>query len=139
MSASERHEYDKSVSDEVLYDCAWLSEFAATTVIVHAAFLRQSEREYFRRLAQELAVPFAIASMQARGTDLTARIARRLSESNDASEADQAVLKSLRSKQEALSTAEQPYAVVFLNKGEGFAIDSKTWENWAMVAARLSI
>ena len=101
---------------------------AGTTVIVDAAFLRQSEREYFRRLAQELAVPFAIASMQARGTDLTARIARRLSESNDASEANLAVLKSLRSKQEALSTAEQPYAVVFLNKGEGFAIDSKTWE-----------
>lgn len=100
---------------------------AGTTVIVDAAFLRQSEREYFRRLAHELAVPFAIASLQAGATDLTTRISRRLCESNDASEADLAVLESLQSKQEALSPAEQARAVAFLNEGEGFALDASAW------------
>jgi aminoglycoside phosphotransferase family enzyme/predicted kinase len=100
---------------------------AGTTVIVDAAFLRQSEREYFRLLAHELAVPFAIASLQARATDLTIRISRRLRESNDASEADLAVLESLKSKQEALSPAEQSQAVAFLNEGEGFAFDASAW------------
>jgi hypothetical protein len=100
---------------------------AGTTVIVDAAFLRQSEREYFRGLAHQLAVPFAIASMQAGATDLTTRISRRLCESNDASEADLAVLESLQSKQEALSPAEQVRAVAFLNEGEGFALDASAW------------
>lgn len=100
---------------------------AGTTVIVDAAFLRQSEREYFRLLAHELAVPFAIASLQARATDLTIRISRRLRESNDASEADLAVLESLKSKQEALSPAEQSQAVAFSNEGEGFALDASAW------------
>jgi aminoglycoside phosphotransferase family enzyme/predicted kinase len=100
---------------------------AGATVIVDAAFLRQSEREYFRRLAHELAVPYAIASLQARATDLTTRIRRRLRESNDASEADLAVLESLKSKQEALSPAEQSRAVAFLNEGEGFAFDASAW------------
>jgi predicted kinase len=100
---------------------------AGTTVIVDAAFLRQSEREDFRRLAHEFAVPFAIASLEASATDLATRISRRLCKSNDASEADLAVLESLQSKQEALSTAEQAHAVAFLNEGEGFAIDAHTW------------
>lgn len=101
---------------------------AGTTVIVDAAFLRLSEREHFRRLAHELEVPFAIASLQASATNLTTRVARRHGESNDASEADLAVLKSLQSKQEPLSPAEQAHAVVFLNEGERFALHISAWE-----------
>ncbi|WON73162.1 AAA family ATPase [Nitrosospira sp. Is2] len=101
---------------------------AGNTVIVDAAFLRQSEREYFHGLAHELEAPFAIASLQASAIDLTTRIRRRLCKLKDASEADLAVLKSLQSKQEVLSPAEQAHAVTFLNEGEGFDIDAPEWE-----------
>jgi hypothetical protein len=65
--------------------------------------------------------------MRASERDLTTRITRRLSESYDASEADLVVLKSLQSKQETLSPAEQAHAAAFLNEGEEFAIDASAW------------
>ena len=101
---------------------------AGIAVIVDAAFLRRHERELFFGLAHELAVPFAIASLQASTTALKARITRRRNESNDASEADLAVLKSLQAQQEMLTPAERDNTVEFFNEGKGFAADTYTCE-----------
>ncbi|MDD5057718.1 MAG: AAA family ATPase [Sideroxydans sp.] len=76
---------------------------AGFTVIVDAAFLRLDEREMFRRLAQNLSVPFAITSLFAPDTTLRARIQKRR---NDASEADVKVLELLQAKQQPLSSIE---------------------------------
>lgn len=83
---------------------------AGYTVIVDAAFLRRGERESFRRLAQEMAVPFAIASLHAKDEALRERIRQRR---NDASEADVAVLEKLRAVQEPLSREERALAAFF--------------------------
>lgn len=97
-------------------------------VIVDAAFLKQNERELFRQLAHELGAPFAIASLQAGAATLRSRIAQRQSDSNDASEANLAVLKSLQEKQEALSPRERLHAVAFFNEGDSFATDLEAWK-----------
>jgi aminoglycoside phosphotransferase family enzyme/predicted kinase len=96
-------------------------------VIVDAAFLKQHERELFRQLAQELGTPFAIASLQAGVATLRARITQRQSDSNDASEANLAVLESLQEKQEALSPQERLHAVEFFNEGDSSATESEAW------------
>jgi predicted kinase len=101
---------------------------AGIAVIVDAAFLRWHERELFRGLAHELAVPFAIASLQVSTTGLKARIIRRRNESKDASEADIAVLKSLQEQQEILTAAEKAHTVEFFNEGKEFAVDAHAWE-----------
>ncbi len=93
---------------------------AGYPVIVDAAFLKQTERAQFRKLARELAVPFVIASMQASDSILSARITRRLQAGNDASEADLAVLQLLQEKQKLLSPEERRSTVVFVNEGAGF-------------------
>ena len=101
---------------------------AGIAVIVDAAFLKRHERELFRGLAHELSVPFAIASLQASTTALKVRITRRRNESNDASEADLAVLKSLQAQQEMPTPAEQAHTVELFNEGKEFAVDAHAWE-----------
>ncbi|MBI5005737.1 MAG: AAA family ATPase [Nitrosomonadales bacterium] len=76
---------------------------AGCTVIVDAAFLKRAERESFRALAQNLAVPFVIASLYAQDETLRERVRQRR---NDASEADVAVLEKLQAAQEVLAPAE---------------------------------
>ncbi len=76
---------------------------AGFSVIVDAAFLRQEEREAFRKLAQSMAVPFAIASLHAEDKMLRERLRQRR---NDASEADVAVLDKLKAAQQPLSSSE---------------------------------
>lgn len=83
---------------------------AGFPVIVDAAFLKQDERETFRQLAQNMSVPFAIASLHAEDTTLRERIRQRR---NDASEADVAVLDMLQAKQQPLSPRELVYTVRF--------------------------
>ena len=97
-------------------------------VVVDAAFLRQHEREHFRQLAHELGAPFAIASLQAGAATLRTRITQRQSDSNDASEANLAVLESLQEKQEALSPQERLDAVEFFNEGDSSATESEAWK-----------
>jgi aminoglycoside phosphotransferase family enzyme/predicted kinase len=97
-------------------------------VIVDAAFLKQHERELFRQLAQELGTPFAIASLQAGVATLRARITQRQSDSNDASEANLAVLESLQEKQEALSPQERLHSVEFFNEGDSSATELEAWK-----------
>lgn len=89
---------------------------AGCVVIVDAAFLRQQERDQFRQLAQDMAVPFAIASMQASHATLSARVVQRRSAARDASEADLAVLQALQAAQQPLLPHELVHTVEFLNE-----------------------
>jgi predicted kinase len=83
---------------------------AGFPVIVDAAFLKSEERESFRRLAESLSLPYAIASLHA--DDVTLRERLRLRR-NDASEADVAVLEKLKSAYEPLSVAESARSADF--------------------------
>ena len=94
-----------------LYELARGLLTAGFPVIVDAAFLKQDERTQFRELAQELSVPFVIASLQASQATLSARITQRREEARDASEADIAVLETLRAAQEPLLPQELVCAV----------------------------
>ena len=103
---------------------------AGFPVIVDAAFLKQEERQQFRELAHDLAVPFAIVSMQASHANLKARIMKRHRQANDASEADIAVLEMLQAAQQPLAQQEQDCAVVMVNEedGSGAANNAPAWE-----------
>jgi aminoglycoside phosphotransferase family enzyme/predicted kinase len=99
---------------------------AGFPVIVDAAFLKQEEREMFRRLAQSLSVPFAIATLQAKNHTLRERIRQRR---NDASEADVTVLEKLRTAQEPLSRIEFAYAASFTTEElPGSAANREAWD-----------
>ena len=102
---------------------------AGYRVIVDAAFLQQEERDHFSQLANELSVPFAIASLQARPETLRVRIMQRHQAANDASEADIAVLEKLHMSQQPLSPRERKQAVEFENEGEGLALDNHGWSS----------
>jgi hypothetical protein len=83
---------------------------AGFPVIVDAAFLKLDEREAFRELAQNMSVPFVIASLCAEDSRLRERIRQRR---NDASEADVSVLDMLQSKQQPLSPRELSCTAIF--------------------------
>ncbi len=104
---------------------------AGFPVIVDAAFLREDEREVFRRLAQNMSVPFAIATLHASVTTLRKRIVRRR---NDASEADVAVLDMLMSVQQPLSPSELAFTARFTT---GEPPDSKSNAQAWNILARL--
>jgi aminoglycoside phosphotransferase family enzyme/predicted kinase len=97
-------------------------------VIVDAAFLQQDERESFRRLADKMKIPFALASLRASPATLHTRIVQRRESGNDASEADLSVLEKLRSHQQALTPEERVGAVEFSNEGNGFSDDAAGWQ-----------
>jgi len=101
---------------------------AGVPVIVDAAFLKQDERDSFHQLAQELAVPFVIASLQSSPATLRARVAQRQAASSDASEADLAVLEKLEKDQQVLSPRECDYAVEFINDGNTITDDAYAWK-----------
>ncbi len=111
-----------------LYELSRELLVAGFTVIVDAAFLKQGERNQFRKLAHDLAVPFAIASMQASKATLSARIIKRSKEAKDASDADIPVLKMLQAAQEPLLPQEHACAVKFINdEAVGSAINAPSW------------
>jgi uncharacterized protein len=110
-----------------LHELASVMLTAGYRVIVDAAFLQQAERDRFKQLAHQLAVPFVIVSLYA-GTDaLRARITQRRHAANDASEADIAVLEKLQLIQQPLSLEERNRSVVFDNEGAGINADSAAW------------
>ncbi|MEO8598375.1 MAG: AAA family ATPase [bacterium] len=100
------------------------------TVIVDAAFLRQDERSIFRQLAQQMALPFAIASTQAEAAVLQSRIRQRSALGRDASEADVAVLEKLTSVQQPLSLEELTHTVIFESQAgsSGFGNLIESWD-----------
>ena len=76
-----------------------LAELARTVLragypaIVDATFLQRARRDAFRRLAGQLGVPFAILDFRTSEDELRRRIAERQRQTQDASEADLAVLR----------------------------------------------
>ncbi len=106
---------------------------AGYTVIVDAAFLRRDERERFRALAQNLLLPFAIASLRAADTTLRERIRQRR---NDASEADVTVLEKLQAVQQPLSVDELVWSVKFTTEeAPDSAANSQSWNRLTTMLA----
>jgi predicted kinase len=93
---------------DALRDRAHVALAAGYPTIVDAAFLKQDEREAMRRLAREMAVPFAILHCHAQEAMLRHRIAARLAGAGDASEADERVLQMQLGFAQALSAQEGP-------------------------------
>lgn len=110
---------------------------AGYSVIVDAAFVLHAERESFRALAQKMAAPFVIASLQTDTALLAERLALRSMRGNDASEADIAVMQKLLDVQEPLRNQELSAAVTFVNNGDVDALRSAQ-EAWKMLDANLS-
>lgn len=106
---------------------------AGYPVIVDAAFLKLDERQMFRELAQDMSVPFAIASLHAQDATLRERIRQRR---NDASEADVKVLELLQSKRQMLSLHERSRTVEFTTEEYPYSVfNSRGWNKLAEVLA----
>ena len=120
---------------ERLHDIARDILAAGYSVIVDAAFLRKNERDLFRALATEMALPFAIASTEAAPQLLQSRIAQRMAQADDASEADLAVLAMLQKVQEELTPQEQASTALFINQADhtGFGADAPGWDRLAQL------
>jgi predicted kinase len=81
------------------------------SVIVDATFLKQIWRDQFRLLAEKLEVGFLILDFQAPPALLRERIAKRLIENKDPSDADLKVLESQIKNRDPLSESEIQYSV----------------------------
>jgi aminoglycoside phosphotransferase family enzyme/predicted kinase len=94
-----------------LRDLARVALTSGQRVIVDAAFLRRSERDDFRRLAQECGVPFTLLHCTAPPELLRERVRARGERGDDASEADLAVLEAQRAGAEPLAAEEEGAAI----------------------------
>ncbi len=81
------------------------------TAVVDGTFLRCDDRRTFRRLAEQLGVPFVILNFQAAGPTLRHRIRERLTHQHDASEANLEVLAQQIATRQALEDDERLFAV----------------------------
>lgn len=103
-------------------------------VIVDAASLKAWQRGLFRRLADELGVPFVLVACRAPGPVLRQRVSARAAAATDASEADVAVLEQQQRLQEPLADPEREACVEIdtaaVSRAEllaRFALLLKTW------------
>jgi len=96
---------------------AHLTELARTvisagyTALVDATFLRRADREVFRALARELAVPFLILDCDAPEETLRERVRLRQAAGCDPSDADESVLELQLAQREPLDQAERAAAL----------------------------
>jgi len=74
--------------------------------IVDATFLVRDRRDRFRKLAEQLRIPFVILDVSAADSSLRERLARRAAEGHDASDADLGVLEHQHQIREPLSSIE---------------------------------
>ena len=91
-------------------------------VIIDAAFLKFTERERFRGLADTLAVPFVILHCEVDNDTLRRRIRERSDAGRDPSEADIGVLESQFDSQEPLRAVERD-RVIPVDTGAGFEVE----------------
>lgn len=77
------------------------------SVIIDATFLRRKDRESFHELADCLGVSFALLDFTADPLTLRQRVADRLAQGDDVSEADLSVLESQLASQEPLTPEEE--------------------------------
>jgi uncharacterized protein len=110
---------------------------AGFPVIVDAAFVLHAERESFRALAQEMAVPFVISSLQTDVAVMEERLKRRSNLGNDASEADISVLRKLHLAQAPLLDKELAYTVTFANNNDVDTLRSDH-KGWKLLDAHLA-
>ena len=95
----------------------YLADMAHTVIqsgypaIIDAAFLKQEQRDLFHHLADSMKVPFIILDYQAPEAMLRTRIAQRMHEGRDASDADLAVLEHQLANHEPLTAAEMAYTL----------------------------
>jgi len=78
---------------------------------VDATFLRRSQRAPFLALAAELRVPCTVLYLQAPESVLRARVAKRVAEGCDASDADVTILDAQSAVHEALTQEESACAI----------------------------
>ena len=81
------------------------------SVLVDAAFLKIHQRQEFRRIAEDLNVPFLILHFHAPDSVLFERVERRAQQQVDASEADRQVLEAQITRQEPPSAADLSYTL----------------------------
>jgi aminoglycoside phosphotransferase family enzyme/gluconate kinase len=115
---------------------------AGYTAIVDATFLRRSQRDAFRHLAQTLGVPFVILDFPADEAVMRARITNRLIGERDASEADVSVLEHQLATQEPLQADELPWVVSY-DAGTPRGSDDRPWRSfldrlWLMLGGAAS-
>ncbi|TWU45293.1 Zeta toxin [Novipirellula aureliae] len=79
---------------------------AGSSVIVDAAFLKREQRSRFEHLAKQFQVPFCIIDCDVDESELRQRIARRLADNSDASDADFDVLERQLRTRERLNDQE---------------------------------
>lgn len=91
---------------ERLAELAAAAVRAGFPVIVDATFLKRVWRDRFRRLAEQLRIPFCILDFQASEDTLKERIVRREQTGRDASDANLAVLSRQIEFQEPLESDE---------------------------------
>lgn len=94
-----------------LAECAKHILAAGYPAIVDATCLRRVQREQFRRLADELRVPFHIVHVWARDRILRERIIKRSTVAQDASEADLRVLERQLALNEPFAPEERPFVI----------------------------
>jgi predicted kinase len=108
---------------------------AGFVVIVDAGFLRRWQRRLFRDLASELGVPFVILDFVAKDATLRERIARRLTDVHEASDADLAVLEHQLRTQEPLAPDELRDTVVY--DAESPLVEAGQRARWSGVLQRV--
>jgi predicted kinase len=109
---------------------------AGYSVVVDAAFLKRTEREAFRLLAETAGVPFAILDFRAPLEVLRARVAERSARADDASEAGLTVLERQVATREPFTPAEMAVAVAVDGTGP---VAAATWEPFKQSLRRLAV
>ncbi len=109
---------------------------AGCRVIVDAAFLKRWQRRLFRDLASELGIPFIVVTFVAEDATLRERIARRLHDAHEASDADLAVLEHQLQTQEPLAPDELGDTVVY--DAQGPVGEAQLPARWRGVLDRLA-
>lgn len=93
---------------------------AGFSVLVDATFLKRSQREEFRQLAQAKGAPFYILRFEADEDTLRKRIRDRQSQGGDVSEATESVLEQQLAELEPIQSSEIPFIVKdYLIPGSG--------------------
>jgi aminoglycoside phosphotransferase family enzyme/predicted kinase len=106
-------------------------------VIVDATFLKQQHRDLFRAFAASVHVPFSIVDFAAPEKALRERIAARIREGQDASDADLGVLEHQLATQEPLRAEEA--AFVFTYDASRPADEALQLQSWAALLQRLAL
>jgi aminoglycoside phosphotransferase family enzyme/predicted kinase len=122
-STTEDAELYSSAATERTY--RWLAKIAelalraAWPVIVDATFLLRSQRDAFRRLADEVGAPFLVLDLQTSDEKHRARLRERRRDGKDASDADLEVYQQQLRWQEPLGAEEQSHALTLSSDDPG--------------------